>query len=71
MINDSYITLPFNSEVDPSLTDIDLSRLFERLIIGPTQYPTAMYEAFTEALSNMGITNAYEKISISNIPIRI
>ena len=50
---------------------IDMSSLFDRLIIGPTRYPSVMFEAFSEALLNMGITKAYEKISISKIPIRI
>lgn len=62
--------LPFDRSVDPILDDIDISKLFDRLIIGPSPYPAAMFEAFSVALSNAGISDAENKIFISNIPIR-
>jgi hypothetical protein len=62
--------LPLDTTVAPTLAALDFSRMFDRLIIGPTQYSWAMYEAFSEALSNIGIQDAYKQICISNIPIR-
>jgi len=62
--------LPLDATVAPALADIDLSCIFDRLIIGPTQYSWPMYEAFSEALSNIGIQDAHTRICISNIPIR-
>lgn len=62
--------LPLDAAVAPTLTDMELPRIFDRLIIGPTQYSWPMYEAFSEALSNIGVHEAHTKISISDIPIR-
>lgn len=63
-------SLPLNKLIDPILEDLDFARLFERLIIGPSQYPMAMFDAYVEALSKAGVTDAEKKIFVSNIPIR-
>ena len=62
--------IPLYGNQDGLPTDLDLPNLFERVIIGPTQYPWAMFEAFTEALKVVGVPNAAEKVSVSHIPIR-
>lgn len=62
--------LPLNATDAPSLAGLDFSSIFERLIIGPTEYSRAMFEAFSETLSNIGVRDANERICISNIPIR-
>lgn len=62
--------LPLDKSVDPILDDLDFSKLFDRLIIGPSPYPMAMLGAFNSALSDAGVTEAGKKIFISNIPIR-
>lgn len=62
--------LPLNATVAPSLAGLDFSSIFERLIIGPTEYSWAMFEAFSETLSSIGVLDANERICISNIPIR-
>jgi len=63
--------LPLDATVSPSLAELDFSRIFDRLIIGPTEYPWAMFEAFSDALSNIGVKDANKQVCISNIPIRI
>jgi hypothetical protein len=44
--------------------------MFDRLIIGPSQYPAVMYEAFTQALKAAGVADAENRVLISGIPIR-
>lgn len=62
--------LPLDEAVDPILEDLDISNLFERLIIGPSPYPVAMFDAFVDVLTKAGVADAGTKIFISNIPIR-
>jgi hypothetical protein len=62
--------LPLDGTVSPVVADLDFSRIFHRLIIGPSPYPWPMYEAFREALTNAGIPDAQERVWNSGIPIR-
>jgi hypothetical protein len=62
--------IPLNKDADTKLDDIDLSKIFDRLIIGPSQFPISMRDAFCIALSNAGVTEAGQKIFMSQIPIR-
>lgn len=57
---------------DESLGIVGLgpSRLFNRIIIGPSQYPMPTYHALHNALSVAGIANPSEILWTSNIPIR-
>jgi hypothetical protein len=59
--------IPLDSNL---LQDISLPKLFDRVIIGPSPYPWAMYEAFTHALTEAGIVDAGAHVFTSNIPIR-
>ena len=52
------------------LSDLDLVKLFDRLIIGPSPYPWVMYQSFVAALTNVGVDDAGSKVIISDIPIR-
>jgi hypothetical protein len=62
--------IPLDSTVSPALSSLELSSIFDRLIIGPTQFPWAMFEAFSEALTAVGVQNASERVRRSGIPIR-
>lgn len=62
--------LPLDEAVSSKLADLDLSRMFDRLIIGPSPYPWVMYEAFVAALENVRVAEAKERVIISDIPIR-
>jgi hypothetical protein len=44
--------------------------MFDRLIIGPSQYSWPMCEAFTQALKAAGMADAEKRVFISDIPIR-
>jgi hypothetical protein len=62
--------VPLDEKVAPELASLDLARAFDRLIIGPTQFAPAMYEAFVVGLKNIGVTDAERRVVASNIPIR-
>jgi hypothetical protein len=62
--------IPLDASVSPSLAHLDFSRLFHRLIIGPSHYPWPMYEAFVPALIEAGIADAGDRVVVSGIPIR-
>jgi hypothetical protein len=62
--------VPLDVTVSDALADLDLSRMFDRLIIGPSPYPLVMYEAFTDALKKAGIEEAEKRVFRSCIPVR-
>lgn len=63
--------IPLDAHVSASIADLDLSRLFDRLIIGPTPYPWPMGVAFIEALRQAGVADAENRVVASGIPIRM
>ena len=62
--------IPLDSSMSSELADLDFAVMFDRLIIGPTQYPVVMMDTFKTALEASGVANAGEKIFASLIPIR-
>jgi hypothetical protein len=63
---------PLDATVSSALAGLEFSRIFDRLIIGPSQHPWPMVEAFTEALQKAGVPQdpAKQRLFISGIPIR-
>ena len=62
--------LPLDERVDAEVSDLDLVKMLDRIIIGPTQYPWAVSNSFVETLGEIGVENPIEKVFISHIPIR-
>jgi hypothetical protein len=62
--------IPLDESVSPDLAHLELARIFDRLIVGPTSYPWAMYEAFVDALTKAGVPDAANRVRISEIPLR-
>jgi hypothetical protein len=62
--------IPLDKSASPELEPLDFAVMFDRLIVGPSPYPWAMYEAFVDALTKVGVANAKERIRISEIPLR-
>jgi hypothetical protein len=62
--------IPLDQSISPEITELDFSKIFDRLIIGPTAYSWVLYEAFRDALADAGVQNANERVCASNIPIR-
>jgi Protein of unknown function (DUF2971) len=52
------------------LTGVEIPSFIERIIIGPTSYPTVVKEAFVKELTEAGMTDAENRVIISDIPLR-
>ncbi len=59
--------IPLDGSASPEL---DLVSMFDRLIIGPSPYPWAMYDAFGDALAKGGVADAVTRVCVSGIPLR-
>jgi Protein of unknown function (DUF2971) len=62
--------LPLCKTVSPVLESIDLTKIIDRVILGPSQYSYPMYEAFVDALAEIGVPDPAKRVAISGIPIR-
>jgi Protein of unknown function (DUF2971) len=62
--------IPLDAAISDALADLDVARIFDRLIIGPSPYPWAMVQAFVAALTKCGVPEAHNRVCISDIPIR-
>jgi hypothetical protein len=62
--------LPLDRSSSPDLADLDLATMFDRLIVGPSPYPWAMYEGFVDALTKIGVSDAVNRVYASEIPLR-
>jgi hypothetical protein len=65
-------SIPFDETVSPALDKLEFSRMFDRLIIGPTPYAFPIREAMRAALVSAGIPPdvAENNVFVSGIPIR-
>lgn len=50
--------------------EFHLKHLLDRVIIGPSQYPLPIAQAFVSELLKVGVSDAASRVFISNIPIR-
>jgi hypothetical protein len=62
--------LPLRSDAGAGLAGLDPDQLVDRIIIGPTQYPSPIIEAFASVLRDAGVKDAHTRIVISQIPVR-
>ena len=62
--------IPLKDIPDEGLIGIEIPALLDRIIIGPSQYPQVMYEAFCDLLSEAGVKEPREKVFVSYIPLR-
>jgi hypothetical protein len=63
-------SLPLDGSVSGELAGLDFGAIFDRLIIGPSQYPIPMWTVFVEALRAVGISEPEKRVCLSLIPIR-
>jgi len=54
----------------PIAADLDFPKIFDRLIIGPSQYAEPMRHAFNTALGTAGVDEPWKRVVLSDIPIR-
>jgi hypothetical protein len=62
--------IPLGGPPPDDLEGIDIPHLLDRVIVGPSQYPWVMYEAFVAALKAAGVPDADTRVWTSGIPIR-
>lgn len=62
--------IPLKNIPDKGFEGAEIPELIDKLIIGPSDYPIAMFNAFYEALAASGIERPEERIVLSDIPIR-
>ncbi|MDA0657180.1 MAG: DUF2971 domain-containing protein [Proteobacteria bacterium] len=62
--------IPLKNVPAEGLLGIEIPELLDRIIIGPSKYPAAAREAFVELLENAGVTDAQNKVFVSDIPLR-
>jgi hypothetical protein len=62
--------IPFRNDPDAGISGLEPNEILDRVIIGPTQFPWAMYEAFVAALEGAGIKDASSRVFVSQIPVR-
>jgi hypothetical protein len=55
---------------EEGLNGIQVRSLIDRVIIGPTQYPSAIREAFVTLLEGVGVADPDSKVVVSDIPLR-
>ncbi|MBA4765747.1 MAG: DUF2971 domain-containing protein [Erythrobacter sp.] len=62
--------IPLEDSPERGLHGASVSKLVERVLIGPTEYPLVLFDAFEKALRDRGAANAAEHIKLSDIPLR-
>lgn len=62
--------IPLQNVPEEGLVGIEIPELIDRIIIGPTQYPAAVREAFEHLLSEAGVDGPANRIFVSDIPLR-
>jgi len=62
--------IPLDETKSPLISGLEFSRIFDRIIIGPSPYPFVMADAFARALEAAGVSDASSKVCASDIPIR-
>lgn len=63
--------IPIVSNPEIGLSGATLSQLVKQIIIGPSQYPDTIANAFVEILRSEGIENPEERVVMSSIPLRL
>jgi hypothetical protein len=62
--------IPLRDVPDEGLVGASIDKLIDRIIIGPTEFPEAVWEAFVSELTELNVTNATTKVVQSTIPLR-
>lgn len=63
--------IPIQDYAAEGLKGMTVAELIDRIIIGPTQFPNAMYQAFCALLVENGVGNPESRVVVSDIPLRL
>jgi hypothetical protein len=61
--------LPLDRDI-AEVGELDIARVLDRVIIGPSQFSLAIHESFVNALAKAGVENPAARVVMSGIPIR-
>jgi hypothetical protein len=62
--------IPLENRPTDNIVGVEIPELIERVILGPSNYPVPIGEAFVEALREAGMKDAGSRVFASNIPLR-
>ena len=62
--------IPLETNEDLGLHGVELDTFLYRLIIGPSDYPVPIWQAFVQELTDAGVSQANERVIMSEIPLR-
>lgn len=62
--------IPLHNIPEEGFFGAEIPELLERIIIGPTEYPMAIYQAFHKLLQDAGVADPESRIFTSDIPLR-
>lgn len=62
--------IPLQNAPEHGLLGMEVPEILDRIIIGPTKFPNAIYQAFHQILTDLGVPNPEQRIAISDIPLR-
>jgi hypothetical protein len=62
--------IPLQDIPDENFLGLEIKSLLERIIIGPTDSPTVIRDAFIKLLHSKDIEEPHKKIALSSIPLR-
>lgn len=62
--------LPLKNDPGRGIAGISITDLVDSVIIGPTQFPIALHDAFARELEAAGVKSASSKVKTSGIPLR-
>lgn len=55
---------------EEGIVGIEMPEILDRVIVGPTQHGLGVYDAFVEELSKAGVERSFERVFISQLPLR-
>lgn len=64
------LKMPLIDDPQNGFIKLDIPNLLYKLIVGPTQYPYAVGNAFANLLMGPDLASGYDKVNLSNIPVR-
>jgi hypothetical protein len=62
--------VPLRTSPEFPLAGVAIPELVNRIIIGPTQFPDAVFNALADLMAKAGVANPGERMSVSRIPLR-
>lgn len=62
--------IPLKNIAEEGFVGAEIPELIDRIIIGPTRYPLAAYEAFVHVLEEAGVEKPHQRVVMSQIPLR-